>query len=140
MEYQVSINIHKPAHMCYEHYTESKHIKKWLPQLKDIVDTKGELFTLGSQGYFIFHQKGHEMIMEIEVTQIEKPWDITMVYKVPGAFNQCKNHFINHDKHTLWIMDVIFEFEEDPNLSIELFKQSTLKSMEIFKAYMEGLN
>jgi hypothetical protein len=34
-------------------------------------------------------------------------------------------------------MDVVFEFEEDPNLDIEIFKQSTLSSMEVFKKYME---
>lgn len=138
MEYQVSIDIQRPASECFSYYTESEKIKMWMPNLKDIVNSKGRLFSLNSQGYFIFDQKGHDMLMEIEVTELKDPYEITIIYRVPGAKNVCVNRFENHNGYTLWIMDVIFEFEEDPNLDIEIFKKSTLSSMEIFKQYMEG--
>jgi len=137
MEYQVSIDIQKPANTCFSYYTKPEKIKMWMPNLKDIVDLKGHLFSLHSQGYFIFDQMGRQMIMEIEVTEFKSPYDITIIYRVPGAKNVCVNHFENKNGHTLWTMDVLFEFEEDPNLDIEIFKQSTLSSMEVFKKYME---
>lgn len=140
MEYQVKIDINQKAKLCYTYYTESEKIKQWMPNLKDIKSTKGHLFSLYSQGYFIFNQHGHEMLMEIEVTDIKEPYEISMTYRVPGAVNGCINRFIEQQNKTVWMMDVTFEFEEDPNLDIEVFKNSTKASMEIFKHFMEELH
>ncbi|MBN2268436.1 MAG: SRPBCC domain-containing protein [Acholeplasmataceae bacterium] len=137
MEYQVDIEIQKPANECFKAYTEVDIIMKWLPNLLSIKNTKGKLFTESSEGYFVFDQHGHEMIMEIEVVEVKSPYQITMIYRVPGAKNTCINQFKELNHHTHWVMNVIFEFEEDPNLDIEIFKKSTLMSMEIFKKHME---
>ncbi|MDY0339276.1 MAG: hypothetical protein RBQ78_05885 [Acholeplasmataceae bacterium] len=73
------------------------------------------------------------MLMEVEVLDMKEPYEITMIYRVPGAKNTCINHFNDKNGHTQWIMDVIFEFDEDPNLDLEIFKKSTRMSMEVLK-------
>ena len=85
MEYQVSIDIQKPANECFSYYTKPEKIKMWMPDLKDIVDSKGHLFSLHSQGYFIFDQKGRKMTMEIEVTEQKVLMISRFIYRVPGA-------------------------------------------------------
>ena len=140
MEYQVEIDILKPASLCYDAYTKIDHIKKWMPNLNEIIHTKGHLFEANSIGFFEFNQMGKKMLMEVEVLDMKEPYGITMIYRVPGAKNTCINHFNDKNGHTQWIMDVIFEFDEDPNLDLEIFKKSTRMSMEVLKNYLEGQN
>jgi len=138
MEYQVTVTIDNTSALCFKHYTEPEKIKKWLPQLKDVVSTERNLFDQGSKGYFVFDQNGHDMLMEIEVIATNHH-EVTIDYRVPGAYNRCLNKFIEHEHKVIWTMDVIFLFDEDPNLSEEVFIQSTTSSMNVFKHYIEGL-
>lgn len=138
MEYRVSIEVNKPISLVSSHYLHQKMMLKWIPNLVDIISTRGVLFNQGSEGYLMFQHEGQSTTMKVSVIKDGLPDHVTVVYEVLGAYNKCINTFEKMNDHqTMWHMDVYFKFENDIDVPKKTFFEKTKKSMLLYKEFIE---
>ena len=88
-------------------------------------------------GYLVFKFGDQEMKMKVSVVSNTLPDQITQIYEVPGAWNQCINQFVEVDGQTKWTMDVIFMLESEKDIPRERFIAKTTEAMHILKNFVE---
>ncbi len=137
MEYSVQIEINKPKNEVANLFVNRETMPLWEEGLIQIEDQKQSLFETSSIGYLVFSFQNKETRMKVTVLDNQLPDSITIVYEVPGAYNQCINTFKERSNKTIWNMDVIFKFEEPLDIPLEAFINKTKKSMELFKIFVE---
>ena len=138
MEYSVQLEIKKPQTLVSNLFVDRNIMPLWETGLVRIEDENQTLFNTASQGYLVFDFNGKESKMKVTVLENRLPDSITIVYELPGAYNQCINSFKSMGHHTLWTMDVIFKFDEKIDVPLEAFIEKTTKGMELFKTFVEN--
>jgi hypothetical protein len=138
MEYSVQLEIKKPQILVSNLFVDRKTMPLWETGLTRIEDENHSLFNTSSQGYLVFDFNGKESKMKVSVLENKLPNTITIVYELPGAYNQCINTFKPMGNQTLWTMDVIFKFDLEIDVPLEAFIEKTTKGMELFKAFVEN--
>ncbi len=137
MIYQVEMIIKAPRDFVASLYVDPSSMKDWESGLESIESHQGQLFDEGSHGDLVFKFGNQEMRMHVSVESSHLPHEVTMIYQVPGAWNRCVNHFMDHHEETRWIMDVEFKFEHDIEVPLERFIEKTTQGMMLYKNYCE---
>jgi len=138
MEYSVQVEINKPVDEVASLFVNRDVMPLWETGLIRIEDQEKTLFEESSNGYLFFLNQGSEIKMKVTVIKNKLPSLITIVYEVPGAYNQCINTFTLKENKTLWTMDVLFKFDEMMDYPIEAFINKTKQDMELFKNFVEN--
>jgi len=136
-EYQLQITIDQPIEVVTSLYVNRQTMHLWEKGLIQIIDEKNQLFQEDSSGYLVFSLNEFEMKMKTTVISNKLPDEITIIYEVPGAWNQCINRFIADHEKTKWTMDVIFEMETETFIPKERFIEKTMQAMNIYKEFVE---
>ena len=138
MEYRISLQVNKHISMVSKKYLEQESMLRWMNNLISIETLKGALFEEGSEGYLVFEHQGKHAKMKITILKSDLPHTITAFYEVQGAYNKCVNTFeVLSENQTMWHMDVLFKFDFDNDIPIEMFKEKTRQSMLIYKDFIE---
>jgi hypothetical protein len=137
LEYQVDIMIEKDKKLVVELFTDLNQMPQWEKGLKEVITVSGKLFDEGSVGYLVFESGTHHQKMKVTVDKNKLPHQIDLIYEVPGAWNLCQNQFIEKNGQTIWIMDVVFKFEQENDFPKEAFINQTREGMLIFKDFVE---
>jgi len=137
MEYSVNVRINKPVAVVTELFVNKQLMQRWETNLVRIEESETPLFSTGSHGVLVFNNDGNELRMTVSVTENDLPNTISLVYEVPGAYNRCLNRFASSAEGTSWTMDVLFRFETDVDIPIELFISKTTENMNRFKKFVE---
>ncbi len=136
-EYTIQMMIEKPIDQVTSFYINRKTMPLWEKGLTEISDIKNKLFEQDSEGFLLFSINGYQMSMKTSVISNHLPSEITMVYEVPGAWNQCINRFEAIQNQTKWTMDVIFEMEHETYIEKDRFIAKTTEAMRIYKDFIE---
>lgn len=139
MEYSVQLEIKKPQTLVSNLFVDRHIMPLWETGLIRIEDENLTLFNTASQGYLVFDFNGKESKMKVTVLENRLPDSITIIYELPGAYNQCINTFKSMSNYTLWTMDVIFKFDQEIDVPLDAFIEKTTKGMELFKVFVEEL-
>ena len=137
MKYTIEMMVQKNREACIDGYLNPKHMMTWQTHLKNLENVQGSWLEPQSVYMMHFDFGAHQMHMKLTTQENQLPDSIHLIYEVTGAWNLCINHFKDLGNQTLWTMEVEFKFEVDPQLDINIFKQKTTESMDIFKQYME---
>lgn len=136
-DYKIDVLIQKPITLVTDLYINRQTMSLWEKGLDHIEDVSGYLFETGSIGYLVFKFGEQEMKMKVSVVSNALPHQITQIYEVEGAWNQCINRFDEIDGQTKWTMDVIFILESEKDIPKERFIAKTTEAMHIFKNFVE---
>lgn len=137
MKYSIEMILPTTAMMAYRQYLDHEAMLIWEKGLVAIEDVEGHLFEEKSKGFLVFQVGTQSMRMGVEVEQLALNSRATLIYTLPGAWNHCINHFVDHEEGCLWTMDVEFRFEGEPPAEREQFIAQTTIGMESYKKYWE---
>ena len=136
-EYQIQMKIEQPIERVTSYYVNRDTMPLWEKGLTNIEDVKNRLFEEDSEGYLIFSLNGYQMNMKTTVVSNKLPAEITILYEVKGAWNQCINRFESQGSNTIWTMDVIFDMETETYIEKDRFITKTTEAMRIYKEFIE---
>ncbi|MEC9485375.1 MAG: hypothetical protein UMR38_05825 [Candidatus Izemoplasma sp.] len=77
--------------------------------------------------------------MNETILEMHLPHKIITQYQMGTVVNTQTNYFEHYGADTLWIVETIFDFKEEPEYNEMAFQRKTRKGMTQFKRYVEGL-
>ncbi|MFH5881000.1 hypothetical protein [Liberiplasma polymorphum] len=134
MEYQCKVIINEKIEPVTNIFLNHDLMLKWEQGLLRYEKIKENPLTF----HLIFKSDGHEFVMKETIKDNYLPKSVTIIYEVPGVYNECKNTFISDGETVEWIMDVRFEFNQKPFQSKEDFICKTQSGMLQFKNFIEN--
>ncbi|MFP4287100.1 MAG: SRPBCC family protein [Candidatus Izemoplasmataceae bacterium] len=134
MRYQCQVLINDEISRVTTIFLDPTHRPKWQTNLKAIKPLEKD------HGFILtFKDRDHTFEMKETIKDNHLPNSVTTIYEVPGVYNECKHNFSTTPKGTLWTMDVLFEFEDQPFQKEEDFICKTQSGMQLYKRYIENL-
>jgi hypothetical protein len=137
MNYQVAVLIDTNIHLIGELLFDYEKMSQWQPQFDHYERVDGEQGQAGSLGKLVYIQNKQRVVMDEYIESIDLPNHCVILYHMDGVTNRCENYFEEVLDGILWTMDVTFDFEIPPSISVEQFKASTYQSMMSLKQYIE---
>jgi len=138
IRYEVTVDINAPIDAVTALFVNRQTMPLWEEGLTEIIDTKGKLFEVKSQGRLIFEFNGARMAMDVKVIDADLPSSITIMYEMGLAHNRCRNYFSVISEHTRWTMKVHFRFDDDNTYDRRRFIAKTTAGMIQFKKFAEA--
>jgi len=138
-EYEHQILINATASDVFKSYFDYEKYPLWQTSLKNVELVTGDWHEIGHEVNLHFKFNHQHMTMRESITSYHYPKQATVTYQMGSTFNIQRMKFIEKGKDCLWIVHTTFEFEQVPPTSIENFENSTLKSLETFKSYVESI-
>jgi hypothetical protein len=137
MNYQVAVLIDTNIHLVGELLFDYEKMPLWQPQFDHYERVDGEHGQVGSLGKLVYIQNKQRIVMDEYIESVDLPHHCVILYHMDGVTNRCENYFEEVLDGILWTMDVTFDFEIPPSISVEQFKASTYQSMMSLKQYIE---
>lgn len=137
MNYQVAVLIDTNIHLVGELLFDYEKMSLWQPQFDHFERVEGEHGKAGSLGKLVYVQNKQRIVMDEYIESVDLPHHCVILYHMDGVTNRCENYFEEVLDGILWTMDVTFDFEIPPSISVEQFKATTYQSMMSLKAYIE---
>ena len=138
MEYSVSLLLLDKIDIVFSKFISIEHMLKWEKGLLRVENITKRLLETGNEGFLVFGSPQGEMKMAFFVKELQAPSLATIIYELPGAYNQCINRFEQTAEGTKWTMDVIFRFDQKMDLPLEALVNKTKTGMMLFQEYIEA--
>lgn len=145
MQYQVKILIDKPQAEVAQLVMSTDAMPYWQPTLISRELLEGVSETAGAKSFLTYKMGLFGKLTMTEVIEAtDLPANFTVVYENDSVWNRAVNRFeAVDDDCTRWVVDHEFRctwfFRQLQKLMPNMFKDQTLKDMQAFKAYAEGL-
>lgn len=137
--YTCELLINKDITSLTSIFCDDEMILKWQPNLDKIEYIIGHQYDQDSIRKLYFKVKDKHMIMKETISFMQLPQRIKQIYQLGDVINYCDNHFSSRNNKTIWKMDVIFEFKNQPPTTQEAFEMKTMESMLAFKNFVESI-
>ncbi len=144
MQYQCEIEIELPRDRVIELFDDPDNLKEWQPDLILFEHMSGEAGTVGAKSRILYQMGKREIEMIETITVRNLPDEFSGTYDAKGVWNEVKNYFYVTERNTtLWTSDITFKFSGFMKIIAFLFpsafKKQSIKFMEQFKAFAEGV-
>jgi hypothetical protein len=143
MKYTSEVEINLPREKVIELFDNPDNMPKWQQGLVSFETIKGEQGEEGAQAKLKYKMGKREIEMIETITRRNFPDEFNGTYEAKGVFNVMENIFIDNGKTTTWKTISEFRFKGFMKLMALFmpgaFKKQTLKTMNDFKRFAEGV-
>ena len=144
MEYTTEVIIDLPRSRVIELFDDADNLKKWQPGLQNMEHVSGEPGQPGAKTRLVYDEGGRTMEMVETIVQNDLPERFVVTYEAKNVYNLMDNIFHETaDGKTRWVSDTEFRFSGFMAIMALFmrgaFPKETLKSMNLFKAFAEGV-
>lgn len=144
MKYQLEIEIATPRKQVAALLLSHESYPHWQPTFIDAEMTEGTQGAVGAKSFLRYKMGFATLTMTEEIEASDLPASFTVVHENKSVWNRAVNRFEEIDaEHTRWIVEHEFRcswlFRMMQKLMPNMFKYQSLKDMQGFKAYAEGL-
>ncbi len=121
-------------------FLDYDNMHEWQPSLCRVELKKGAYRKEGHLVQLTYLTEGESTYtMNETIVDMKLPHKIVVQYQMGSVINTQTNYFEHYGADTLWIVETIFDFKEEPEHNEMTFQRRTRKGMTQFKRYVEGL-
>jgi len=141
MRYALEITIDAPRDKVVALFTDPAHFVEWQPGLECYELVSGEQAQTGAKAELTTRAGNRVTGMTETIESNSLPDELVAIYETHGVWNRSASTFIaDSPTTTRWVSDNEFRFEgvrKTLGLLEGSFKKESLKTMELFKAFVE---
>ncbi|GAB4509407.1 MAG: hypothetical protein OHK0046_04330 [Anaerolineae bacterium] len=143
MNYRCELMIDAPIDTVAALFADPDKRKAWQPTLQSMTLLNGEAHKAGARYKLVFDEGNRGMEMVETIVKHDLPQAFSSTYETANVHNTVENHFESAGPNkTRWVMDNKFQFSGYMRILAFLmrtgtFRNQTMKSMEMFKQYVE---
>ncbi len=143
MKYTTEVKIDLPRSRVIELFDSTENMYKWQVGLKSFKAISGDPGKEGSISEMVYESRKKDLVMTETISKRNFPDEFHAIYKARGVYNEMYNYFLDTDGgNTIWRSVSVFRFRGLMALMAPFmksaFKNSTLMTMERFKAFAEN--
>ena len=143
MKYKTEVVIDLPRDRVLELFDSTENLYKWQPTLTSHQHLSGEPGQAGAKMQLVYDMNGRVIEMIETITTRNLPDEFSGTYETKGVWNFNENFFYDQGEKTRWVIETEFKCSGMMWLMTTfmpgMFKRETLKQMNSFKVFAEGV-